>query len=244
MRTRIREKPARETPVEVIKPLALRSDEVVEPRQAAGGSLQVRANRFQCAPHGVPVAQLQFGERIDQLRIFRHRPFGSLRRGRRARVGNKIEQRPVRLVPNRGDQRDAAFGGGANDDFLIEAPEILQASAASADDQHVGARNGAARLKRVEATDGGCDFGGGAFTLYAHWPEQHARGEALVETVEHVANDCARWRGDNADDLRQKRPLLFPRLVKKASAANLRLRSSSSAINAPAPAGSSASMTI
>ena len=49
----------------------------------------------------------------DQIGARRHREFRRRGRGRRAPVGDEIDQRGVGLVPHRGDQRDAACGDGA-----------------------------------------------------------------------------------------------------------------------------------
>ena len=69
-------------------------------------------------------------------------------------------------------------------------------------------------------------------------------GNALAKPVENVADDGAGRRGHDADDARQVRKLPLPRRVEQALGGELLRRSSSSAISAPTPAGSSASMTI
>ena len=74
-------------------------------------------------------------------RVLRHGPFGGLGRRRRARVGGEVDQRPVGLVADRGDQRDGALGRRAHHDLLVEAPQVLEAAAAARHDQHVGPRH-------------------------------------------------------------------------------------------------------
>ena len=46
----------------------------------------------------------------------------------------------------------------AHDDFVVEAPQILERAAAARDDQHVGTRIGPARRQRVETVDRRRDF--------------------------------------------------------------------------------------
>ena len=74
----------------------------------------------------------------DQFGPRRHRQLRRGGRRRRAAVGDKVDQRGVGLVPDRGDQRDAAGGDGAQDDLLIERHQVFQAAAAARHDQHVG----------------------------------------------------------------------------------------------------------
>ena len=85
-------------------------------------------------------AQAALARALGELGELRHRPFGGLGRRRRARVGDEVDQRPVGLVADGGDDRNAARGHGAHDDLLVEAPQVLEAAAAAGDDQHVGAR--------------------------------------------------------------------------------------------------------
>ena len=80
-----------------------------------------------------------------QLGILGHRPFGGLGGRGGARIGGEIDERPVGLVADGGDERDGAGGGGAHHHLLVEAPQVLQAAAAAGDDQHVGPRDAAAR---------------------------------------------------------------------------------------------------
>ncbi len=81
--------------------------------------------------------------RDDQLGAHRHGALGGGGRRRRAEVGDEIDQGPVGLVPDRGDQRDGARGGGAGHDLLVEAPEILETAAAARHDEEIGPRHGA-----------------------------------------------------------------------------------------------------
>ena len=103
---------------------------------------------------------------------------------------------------------------------------------------------GAARRKRIEAVDRGRDLGGTALALHAHRPDDDMGREAFREAcsmsrmtapVGDVTMPTTRGR-NGSGRLRSS--------SNKPSAANLRLRSSSSAISAPTPAGSICSMTI
>ena len=111
----------------------------------------------------------------------------------------------VGLVADRRDERDRALGRGAHHDLLVEAPKILDGAAAAGDDQHVGPRNRAARLQRVEAADGGGDLRRAGLALHAHRPDQHPAREAVLEAMEDVADHRAGRRGDDADHPRQER---------------------------------------
>jgi hypothetical protein len=68
-------------------------------------------------------------------------------------------------------------------------------------------------------------------------------GEAVGKPVQNVADHGARRRGHHANHAGQEGQRLLARCVKQALGGELP-RCSSSAISAPMPAGSSASMTI
>ena len=70
--------------------------------------------------------------------------------------------------------------------------------------------------KRVEAADRGRHLGGAGLALHAHGPHHDAGREALREARQHVADDGAGRRGDDADDARQERQRLLPGLVEQA----------------------------
>src|SRR5918997_775607 len=110
----------------------------------------------------------------------RHGHLGGGGGGGGAAVGGEVDQRGVRLVPDRADQRDRALGGGAHHGLLVEGHEVLEAAAAARDDQHVGAWHGAEAVarKRAKSTDGGGDRLRRARALHGDGPEQDAAGEA------------------------------------------------------------------
>ncbi len=107
------------------------------------------------------------------------------------------------------------LGGGADDDLLVEAPQVLEAAAAPRDNDDVRSHHGAGRRQSIEATNGGGDFGGGGVALDLHRPDQHPRREAVAEPVEDVADHRAGRRGDDADDPREIGERPFPRLVEQ-----------------------------
>ena len=124
-------------------------------------------------------ARVEIGETGEKFGAHRHAEFRSGGRGRRAHVGGVIDQRPVGLMTDRGNQRNQAFRRRANDDLLVEAPQILERAAAARDDQQVGPRDRAARLQRIEAGDRRGDFRRRSLALHAHRPDQHVNGKAV-----------------------------------------------------------------
>ena len=108
-------------------------------------------------------------------------------------------------MPHRRDQRDGARRHGAGDDLFVEAPQILEASAAARDDDQVGPRHGSADDQPVEAVDGGGDLDRAGLALHPHRPDQNVAGEAVGEPVQNVADHGTRGRSDHADDARQIR---------------------------------------
>ena len=120
-----------------------------------------------------------------------------------------VDQRPVRLVPHRRNQRDLRGRSRPDHDLVVEAPKILEASAAARDDQHVGARNRPALFERVEPADRRCNLFARALALHLDRPEEHVNREAVGDAVQNVSDDGPGRGGDDADDMRQEgqRPL-------------------------------------
>src|SRR6478736_4850999 len=63
--------------------------------------------------------------------------FRSCARGRRTQVGDKIRDREIDLVSDRGDDRQRGMKNCARDDLLVEFPEILDAAAATCEHEKV-----------------------------------------------------------------------------------------------------------
>ena len=152
----------------------------------------------------------------QQVGAHRHRHLGRRARRRCAQIGGEVDQRGVGLVPHRRDQRDLRRGGGAHHLLLVEGPEILQAAAATGDDEDIGPGHAAAGCQLVEAPDGGRDLVGRALALHLHRPQDDPAREAVVEPVQDVADHGTRGRGDDTDHIGQERQFLLARLVEQA----------------------------
>src|SRR5579885_3519403 len=81
---------------------------------------------------GMPAAEV--GESGGEAATDRHSFFRRCRWSRRAQVSSMIDESPIRLMANSGDERDGAPGGCPNDDLLAEAHEIFKRAAAAGDD--------------------------------------------------------------------------------------------------------------
>jgi hypothetical protein len=137
-------------------------------------------------------------------------------RRRRAEIGDEIDDGPVGLVADRGDERDGACRSGAGDALVVEAPEIFEAAAAASDDDEIGARHRPRPIEPVEADDrrGNLDCAG--LPLHPHRPHQHVAGEAVGEAMENVADHRTGGRGDDTDDAREIGERLLARLIEQA----------------------------
>lgn len=227
-----------------IEALGRQSEQVGEPRQAAGCGAKARLALVEQAPQGAGLAPGEVVDRGHQFRTHRHGTLGGGGGRRRAFVGGVVDQGPVGLVADGGNERDVAGGGRAHHVLVVEAPQVLEAAAAPGDDDQVRPRDRSTRFERIEAADGGGHFRAGALPLDPDRPDQDMGREAVGEAVQDVADDRAGGRGDNADDPGQERQELLARLVEQTFRASFLRRSSSSAISAPTPAGSIDSMTI
>ena len=107
-------------------------------------------------------------------------------------------------MTNSRDQRYLALSRRPHHDLFVEAPQVFETAAAARHDQHIRARDFSTRLKRVEAANGGGDFGGTALALYPDRPDDDVGGIALCESSQHVADDSTGWRGHDADDFGEK----------------------------------------
>ena len=223
--------------------LARQRQQIAAPGQATRGGTKMGAHAVQRAARGDTETQREFDGLLDQLGILRHGPFGGL--GRRRGAGSAARSISVQSVswPTAEMSGMVLSAAARTTALLVEAPQVLQAAAAARDDQHVGPRNAPPR-QRIEASDGSGHLGRAGLPLHPDRPQQHARRKALVEPPQHVADHRAGRRGHDADYARQEGQLRFLASSNSPSAASFFLRSSSSAISAPMPAGSSASITI
>src|SRR3546814_12537711 len=83
------------------------------------------------------------------------------------------------LVADGGNQRNRRLGGGADDNFLVEGPEVLQRAAAARDDEQIRARQPPLLRQGVETADRRGDLLRGALALPQHRPYQHAARPAV-----------------------------------------------------------------
>ena len=159
---------------------------------------------------------VEVGDSRDQLGPDGRRELGRRGRGRGAQVGDMVDQRPVGFVADRGDERDRATRRGAHDDFLVEAPQVLERAAPARHDQHVRPRREAAGGERVEPVDRRRHLGRRGLPLHPHRPHQDPNRETVGKPMQNVADDRAGRRGDDADDLGQERNLALAGLVEQA----------------------------
>ena len=88
----------------------------------------------------IRMAAGEIGELGEQFATHRHGLFGGAGRRWGAQVRDMIEQRPIGLMADGGDQRDEARCRRAHDDLLVEAPEVFERAAAARDDENIRAR--------------------------------------------------------------------------------------------------------
>ncbi len=162
---------------------------------------------------GKAVAEIQ--QRPAQLREIWRRDLGRGARCWRPEIRHEIRDRKINLMPHRRDDRDFRSRDRAGYDLLVEAPEILQRSAAAPHDEHIAARISVA-LRRVELFDGPRDFPLGPPPLHPHREKHrlHPR-RAPLEDIEDVLDRRARRRGHNSDDARENGQFLFPIRIEK-----------------------------
>src|SRR3989337_4243568 len=99
-------------------------------------------------------AKAEARRRDEEIGAHRHGTLGGGGRRRRTEVRDEIDDGPVGLVADRGDERDGACGSGAGDALVVEAPEIFEAAPAASDDDEIGPRHGPQTVAPVEAADG------------------------------------------------------------------------------------------
>ena len=157
----------------------------------------------------------------------------------RADVGGQVGERDVDLVADGRDGRDARRGDRPDDGFLVERPQVFEAAAAAADDQHV--RRG---LESVRGADAGDDLGDGAVALHARRDDEHVdAAPASPQHFEKITDGRAGGTGDERDPFGNtgKRRLRAGSKSPSAESFSRSLRRASS--RAPTPFGSSSSTT-
>ena len=95
-----------------------------------------------------------------------------------------------------------AFRRRADDDLLVEAPQVLERAAAAGDDQQIRPRDFSPGFERIESVDRARHFRGRSFALDAHRPNQNMDGKPIRQSMQDVANHGPAGRGHHADDAR------------------------------------------
>ena len=113
---------ANEAALERVELLTAQGEDAVALGEGAQKSTKFAAaaiEETQCRA-GVPASEI--GEHGGKFAPDRHRLFRRRRRGRRAQIGGVVDQGPIRLVPDRRDERHKAPRRRAHDDLLVKAP--------------------------------------------------------------------------------------------------------------------------
>ena len=199
-----------------VEALARLRDDRLPARQRAGERPKVGAKALAVAPDRAAAARVELRDCGEEVGAHRHGEFSRRGRRRRAPVRRMVDEGPVGLVADGGDDGDCAAGGGAHHRLVVEAHQVFERAAAASHDQNVRPRRGPIRGERVEAVDGRCDLGRGGLSLHPHRPDDDPDREAVGEPVEDVANDGAGRRRHHADDPRQERDCALARGVEQA----------------------------
>ena len=155
----------------------------------------------------------------EQFRGRRNQPHRGLRGRRSSHVSNKLDDRRVRLVPDRGNERDRTGKRSVGDEALVEGPEILDRSSASGDKDGIDAET---LVVGIDQADRAGDLLRGAFTLHANIDDHEADGGAATpRRVEHIVNRRAASGRDHRDSPRQQRQRALARFLEIAKHAKL-----------------------
>ncbi|VTR78982.1 hypothetical protein CHMI_03773 [Cellulomonas hominis] len=133
--------------------------------RAAAQLLQARGLPGHAVRHGRADTGTGLGDARALLRDVGDDPLGGVGGGRGAVVGDEVEQRGIRLVPDGRHQRGAARRGGAHQRLVAERQQVLHGAAAAGHDDHVDARVG------VQVGDRPADLRHGAHALHRDLPD-------------------------------------------------------------------------
>ncbi len=156
------------------------------------------------------------GEGSGEFAPHRHRLFRRRRRGWRAQIGGMIDQGPIRLVPDRRDERHKASRRRAHDDFLVETPQIFERTTAPRDNNHIRPPQRTVLRQGIEAVDRGGDLGRRGFALDPHRPDHDMARKPFRDAVQDVADDGAGRRRHDAYAARAERAMAACALRRKA----------------------------
>ena len=218
----------REAGLQVIQPLQI----VVQPppRVHAGQSLAELQDIVRLRLH---LSSKQLAEPVrrlaDKLTAGEHafgNELGGGAGGGGAEIGDEIADGEIDLMAHCRNDRQGRFKDGPSHGFLVESPEVLQATAAPGHQEQVqskfdrrtragsGSRSDDLAVVLVQQADGGGDFNGGAVPLNTASGEQQFQGRiATPDHVQDIVQRGALRRGDDADALRvaRQRPLALSR---------------------------------
>ncbi len=119
-------------------------------------------------------------------------------------------------MPHRRDEWDPAICCSAHDDFFVKAPQILQRSSTTGDDQQIRARQAQTRIKRVKAADRSRHLRSTFLSLHGYRPQQHASWEPVAQSMKNIADYGTLWRGDNPNGFGQIRDRLLACRIEQA----------------------------
>ena len=137
-------------------------------------------------------------------------------RGRRAHVGGEVGDREVGFVADAHHDRDRRGANRPRHPLVVERPQVFDAAAAAAQDEHVAL--GAASRSRER----GDDFGRCPFALHRRRVDDHRdRRVAAPQRRQHVAQRRRSARGDHADRARVGGQRPFRRRIEQALALEL-----------------------
>ena len=123
-----------------IEPLARQRHEFVRPRQGAGRRCQACVAFLHRAADAALQPRRKGGDFGDKVRPYRNRLFCRGRGRGGPEVRGKVDERRIRLVSDRRNQRDLAGRGGAYHHLFVESPEVLEGTAAARHDDDVRPR--------------------------------------------------------------------------------------------------------
>ena len=131
---------ARQPLLQIVEPLLLLAEARSGMRllQRASWPLSsLRLDRAQLAPHAGARRAERSRQSFQASVAIRCYQLGCAGRSGRARIGGKIGDREINLVPDAGDDRDARGADRARHALVVERPEILERATAARHDQDV-----------------------------------------------------------------------------------------------------------
>ena len=175
-------------------------------RSERSGAREASASRAaRVATRRLAARRRERGERAQLAagggEVERDEGVGGVGRGRAGDGGDVVDQRPVDLVADGADHRQAQVGDGAAEVLVAERPQVGERAAAAADDGDVDGRDLGEAAKRA-----GDRAGGAAVLDRCVGPDDRPAPAAALEPGEQVGAGGRGARGDDADRLRDRGP--------------------------------------